>query len=101
EIPVAINTEDATLPHIVIGHDNQELLGAVVIINSSEKELTGLNIKSSLDGQEITTKLPAIPPMTSRKVPFKFNGSSANKKAAYTYKLDLTRNNQTIDTKEI
>src|SRR5690606_19776880 len=50
EKPVTINTEDRTLPHIVIGHDNDELTGAVVIINTSDKAMAKLQIRSKHDG---------------------------------------------------
>ena len=77
---VSLNTEDATLPFIVSGADNKELAGAVVLLNATQKELRGLKIKSSIAGKEMTTDIPVVPPMSTRKVSFKFDGSGINGK---------------------
>ncbi len=101
EKPVAINTEDPTLPHIVIGHDNGELTGAVVVINASDKQLDKLQIRSSNGGQEKAVSVPSIPPMTSRKIPFKLDGSKITKKGAYRFLLQLVDKSGVIDEQEI
>lgn len=99
--PVAISTEDPTLPHIIIGKDNSDLTGAVVVINTSEKQLDQLVIRSKYDAQESSMPVPSIPPMTSRKVPFKINGSKITEKGAYQYTLQLLDKSGAIDEKEI
>src|SRR5664279_36090 len=46
---VSINTEDPTLPFIVLTHNNNLLHGAIVILNASDKELKNLQIKSNIE----------------------------------------------------
>lgn len=71
-------TEDPTMPAIVIGGKNDALQGAVVVMNSSSKEQKGLQFSVTLQGKQVTTTIPSIPPMSSRKVPFSFDGSAVN-----------------------
>ena len=42
--PILLNIEDATLPSIVQGFANNDLMGAIVLINTTGKELKGLKI---------------------------------------------------------
>lgn len=76
--PVQLVTEDPTMPAIVIGQQQGALQGAIVVINSSAKELKGLTVRSSLGGKQVTSAVPAVPPMSSRKIPFSFDGSAAS-----------------------
>ncbi len=96
ESPVTISTEDPTLPIIVSGHNNVSLLGGVVIINTTSRQLSGLKIRSNLKGNEIVTDIPSITPYSSRKVPFRFNGSAITGKATTDCELVLLRGNKTI-----
>ncbi len=95
--PVSINTEDATLPYVVLNEDNSHLQGAVVILNTSAKELKGLQIKSELEGNEMITTLPSIPSLSSRKVSFDFNASNVSKKEKYNCKLTLLVRGKSLD----
>ncbi len=74
--PVLIKTEDATLPDIVKNSDSQSLMGAVVIVNASSKALRKHTIRALVSGREVTTGIPEIPPLTTRKVMFRFDGSA-------------------------
>lgn len=94
---IFINTEDSTLPFIVNGHENTFLKGAVVIMNTGSKELTGLKIKSKLSGKEMLTDIPAIPAMSSRKVIFDFNGSSNEQKGKHKCSLQLLAGTKVVD----
>jgi predicted peptidase len=87
---IFLNTEDATLPFIVAGADNKELTGAVVLINTSQKESRGLKIKSSIGGKEMTTDVPAVPSMSTRKISFNFDGTGINGKGKYDCQLSLS-----------
>ncbi len=60
ERPVEIITEDPTLLYIVLINTNKTLKGAVVISNTTGKVLNGLQIKSKLEGSEITTEIASI-----------------------------------------
>ena len=68
--PVGLNTEDPTLPVVVLQNNNASLQGAVVVINSSSKPVLNLKIKSSIAGNEMITALPVGPAMSTGKVPF-------------------------------
>ena len=45
------STEDATLPSIVPGKQNDSLMGAMVLINNSAKTLQGLQIETNVEGE--------------------------------------------------
>lgn len=99
--PILLNTEDPTLPSIVKGDPNNGLLGAVVVINSTEKELRGYRLKSNLEGNEMTTVLPSIPAMSTRKVIFQFNGDGIAASAKADCKLYLIGADKVIDENKV
>ena len=75
--PLFINPKDPTLPIIVTGHkENIDKMGAVVVVNNTEKWQKNLQIRCILAGKERTAGLPAIPPMTVRKVRFDMDASA-------------------------
>ncbi|MFT3936010.1 MAG: alpha/beta hydrolase-fold protein [Chitinophagaceae bacterium] len=98
---IQLNTEDATLPSIVQGTPANELQGAVVVINASDKELAGMQIKSIVEGKTLVTNLPNIPQMSTRKCVFKFNGEGGNAIGMHDCQLILSSNGKTIDEKLI
>lgn len=98
---IAINTEDPTLPHVVIGKDNTDLTGAVVVINTTEKKLNQLTVKSKLKGQEVSVPVASIPPLSTRKIEFKFNGSKVTEKGTYTCTIQLINHAKVVNEKEI
>ena len=99
--PVSINTEDPTLPYIIQTHKNNSLQGAVVILNTTDKELKGLRIKSKIEGAEMVTSIPSIPSLSSRKVAFSFNGENISKKGKYNCSITLADKGKTLDEKRI
>jgi poly(3-hydroxybutyrate) depolymerase len=99
--PVLLNTEDATLPTIRLKGQNAYLQGAVVVINTSAKTLKGLKIKSSLQGRSLTTDVPDIPAMGSRKVTFHFDGSAVTSAGKETCRISLMNKSKTIDEANI
>ncbi len=101
EKTIALQTEDATLPHIVPGQDNSKLWAAVVIANTTNRVLTHLQIRSELQGQVITTSLPGIQALASRKVGFQINATSATQKGDHPVKIVLLENGKPLDTQEI
>ncbi|RYE04585.1 MAG: alpha/beta hydrolase, partial [Sphingobacteriaceae bacterium] len=90
-----------TLPHAVIGQQNNRLRGAVVVVNTSDKPLKNLRIKSSLSGKESTADLPEIPAMTTRKVGFLFDATGIAQKGNYDCMLRLVQGNQTLNQQKI
>ena len=72
--PVAeaqLSTGDMTLPDI-LPTDKRTLLGAVPVINSSQKEKSDLELVATLGTKSIKSKLAQIQPMTFRKEAFSF-----------------------------
>ncbi|WP_152269217.1 carboxylesterase family protein [Agriterribacter humi] len=98
---VGLNTEDPTLPVVVLQNNNASLQGAVVVINSSSKPVRNLKIKSSIAGNETVTALPVVPAMSTRKVAFSFNATQVIQKGKQEMKLVLTNGNKTLDEKDI
>ncbi len=92
-----IRTDDPTLPSIRLGQSNTSLQGAIVVVNASEKPLTGLQLTSRLAGREQTTALPAIPPLSSRKVAFSFEGSGVSTKGSQSCELTLIQKGKSLD----
>jgi pimeloyl-ACP methyl ester carboxylesterase len=99
--PVSINTQDPTLPFIVAGHQNNELHAAVVLINTSPKELKGLQLKAVIGGKEITSNVPLIAPMSTRKVIVNFDGSSVTQTGTVDCAIALVENGKAIDEKKL
>lgn len=98
---ITLKTEDLTLPFIVIGENQNELTGAVVVMNASQKRLEGLSITTKLEGKEITKELSDILPMSLRKSPFVFDASSVTEKGKYTCTLQLKSKGKLLDEKQI
>ncbi|WP_234736509.1 carboxylesterase family protein [Tellurirhabdus bombi] len=92
-----LRTDDPTLPSIRLGESNAALQGAIVVVNMSVTPLTDLQLKSKVANKEVTTTLPAIPPMSSRKVAFGFNGTGVSAKGAQTCNLSLSQKGKLID----
>ena len=95
--PVTINTEDPTVPTIVVNGSNQSLQGAVVLYNTTENELRGLQIRSNLMGKEVVTSLPVVPALSSRKVGFRFDGSSVTATGKQDCRLTLLEKGKVLD----
>ncbi|MEX2234870.1 MAG: alpha/beta hydrolase, partial [Cyclobacteriaceae bacterium] len=101
EKPVLITAEDATLPHIVVGRSGEELLGAVVVINTSEKLLTGLSFTTTLNGKIKTTPVANIGPATIRKTRFDFDPAGISAKGEHACRIQLKQNGKVLDEKEL
>ncbi|WP_461089029.1 carboxylesterase family protein [Spirosoma gilvum] len=99
--PALLSTDDPTLPSIRLGELNATLQGAVVVINTSAKPLTDLQLTSKLAGKTQTTTLPAIPPLSSRKVAFGFDGSGVVANGAQSCELSLVQKGKTLDAGRI
>ena len=101
EQQVSLNTEDLTLPYVVLNKDKPKLTAAVTVINATDREQNELEIETSLEGRKLSRSLPSVPPMTIRKLPFSFDGSNINKKGRYACTLQLKNESSVLDEKQI
>ena len=99
--PVTLNTEDPTLPSVLLNGTNNSLQAAVVILNTTNRDLKGLQMRSVIEGKEMTSNLPVIPAMTSRKVPFQFDGSGVNAAGNFRCRLTLLEKGKSLDTASV
>ncbi|WP_315822893.1 hypothetical protein [Paraflavitalea speifideaquila] len=87
--PVQLSADDLTMPFVVPGLQSGVLQGAIVVLNTSGKPLQGLLLKSVLQGKQVSISVPAIPALSSRKVPFSFDGSGIETKGKYECTVTL------------
>lgn len=68
--PLMLDTRDATLPDVLTS-DRGELIGGIVVINTTDHVATGANISAKVDGENdaALAQVPSILPMSMRKVP--------------------------------
>ncbi len=94
--PLALNTDDLTLPDLIQGQHDDLWLGAVVI-NNTDADMRGFKATTIRpDGKTETTDLPAIPAMSLRKVPVKLSPQDNLALGNATYRLAIydTHNNK-------
>lgn len=96
-----LRTDDPTLPSIRLNEPNASLQGAIVVINASDSPLSGLQLKSALLGQEVTTPVPTVPAMSTRKVAFSFDGSAVRTKGSYPCTLTLLQKDKSLDVSTV
>jgi pimeloyl-ACP methyl ester carboxylesterase len=101
EKPVFISVKDSTVPHILIEKTAEPLWGGIVLINSTEKPLKNLKIKTTIEGNSMVSDVPIISQMTTRKVPFKMNVSKITQKGDVNCTITLLENNTILDQKTI
>ncbi|MDX2070354.1 MAG: alpha/beta hydrolase-fold protein [Haliscomenobacter sp.] len=101
EKPVFISTADATLPHIVLEETDEFLTGGIVLINTSDKALKNLVLRSNLAGKVMQIYVPTISPLSTRKVAFPFRPSAVDQKGTVECTLALLQNDQVLDEKKI
>ncbi len=98
---VAIQTADSTLPYVVLQKQNGLLQGAVLVVNASDKPLRNYEMKASVGGREIITKLPVVPALSTRKVIFNFDAASVSAKGKEACMLSLLDATKVVDTKKL
>lgn len=101
EKPVSISTADATLPHIVLEKTDGFLVGGIVVINTSDKPLNNLILRSNLAGKIMQITVPVISPLSTRKVKFVFNPAAVNENGEVQCNLSLLQNDKVMDEKSI
>ncbi|GAB3801102.1 alpha/beta hydrolase [Spirosoma humi] len=95
--PALLSTDDPTLPSIRLGESRASLQGAVVVVNTSTTPLLGLQLTSKLSGKTLTTAIPIVPALSSRKVAFMFDGSGVTAKGPHPCELMLTQKGKALD----
>jgi predicted esterase len=84
--PIMLYLGDTTIPDIVHG-DNEEAWGAIIVVNCTTNFLKDLSIKASVAGHSaLKSSLPSIPPLSVRKVGFRFKPHWSDK----TNQLELS-----------
>jgi predicted esterase len=116
--PVLLDVKDLTTPFIVPGQSLTKLKAAVVIINTTGITLTGLEMRSKItgsttqtqpniifntlvDGKETSSILKSIPPYSTRKVYFDFDGSDIKYKGTNECTLKLLQDGKGLDSATI
>ncbi|SEN38175.1 Putative esterase [bacterium A37T11] len=96
-----IYTDDITVPDMVQGKDNSNLVVGIVLVNTTAKPLVGLQFKTILGVRTVSGELPAILPYSTRKVPVKFDGSSITSTGDQRAKLTVYKKNKELDSANI
>jgi len=92
---------DPTLPDIVVGEDDH-LLGAAVVLNTTGNWLNELRLRVCVNhegktGSVAEVDVPAIPPLTSRKVAFSFQAPVGVSPAdSVAVRLEIVRRNKRV-----
>ena len=97
---------DPTLPDVVVG-ENDRLLGAAVVLNATGRWLDDVRLRVSVKHEGKTGKaaeldVPALPPLTSRKVAFSFEPPvGVSPDDSVTVRLEVARRDKrTPDARE-
>jgi pimeloyl-ACP methyl ester carboxylesterase len=97
---VEFNTSEATLPTLMTG-ESADTRGAAVLINATNTWMRGLKIRAACGalGTDETRSVPAIPPMTIRKVAFDIACEAPRKPGAHELTLSVANDSgQQLDT---
>ncbi len=87
--PVMLNVGDSTLPDLVRGSSVQPL-AAVPIVNGTAEVIRGAVITARSSGHVVHSRVPDIPPLSVRKVPFRLPPASNNAPNEMTVRLSVT-----------
>lgn len=99
--PVGFNTEDPTLPSIVLSEQNNVLKGAIVVMNTTANALKDFQIKTELGGKTLIVSVPVVPAMSTRKIPFDFDASAITQKGAHSCTVTLINKGKPVDETKI
>ncbi len=96
-----LNIKDVTLPDLVVGEPVDQI-GAVVVTNATRDAVTDLQLAVQLeDGPVIRSVVSRIPPLSVRKVGFRFNAKAPTDTGKINLSLSLLHTgdqaNQTMD----
>jgi pimeloyl-ACP methyl ester carboxylesterase len=85
---VTLDASDSTTPDILTT-DEGKVFGALVVINAGDKTLTRAKLRTSAGDRAAEIAVPAIPPMSARKVRFDIPVPAAPQKGDLAVKVDL------------
>ncbi len=95
--PVLVDTEDPTVPDIVLSKDNSALFAGLVVVNASSKHLTGLTVRSTVAGRSAEALVPHIPPFSTRKIAVPLDASMVNTAGQVQAEVQLVHNSDVLD----
>ena len=96
---ITLKTEDATLPNIVIGHENTTLFGGIVVTNNSTKTLSNLIIAATVNGRTTKTRVAPVVAGTFRKLRFDIDAGAVADKGDVECRVQLSANGKVLDEK--
>jgi pimeloyl-ACP methyl ester carboxylesterase len=70
-----LDVRDATLPDLIAG-ENKKVRAAVVVLNATPRPITGLKLTAIRSGTRTVTRLPVLPPLSTRKVGIQIDGTT-------------------------
>lgn len=92
EVPKAacfLDLGDPTWPDLLVGQ-KVRTWGAVVVVNATTNWVDGLELRAILNGHTTLTRVPAIGPLTVRKVPVRLDGAAPREEGAVAVALRLS-----------
>ena len=97
---VQFTIRDVTMPDLLL-EEKKQYKGAIRIINATENWVKNYTIHAQISGENVVTKVPSIPPLSVRKIPFSFASIPKNyEKEEIDLKLQL-KNQNIISTQEL
>lgn len=99
--PIYIQTEDSTLPDVVLGKHQQDLIAGIVVVNTTAETLKDLQVHSAINGMQATAKVPSIPAHSTRKIAVPLPASQIKAAGDITAYITLSQKNKTLDEQEI
>lgn len=94
--PVSLNLGDPTVPDLILGQPVRTS-AAVIVINATTNWQRDLSLTAEWSGQVSRTLLPALPPLTTRKVAFQIEGPAPAAAESGTVTLSLISGGATLD----
>jgi poly(3-hydroxybutyrate) depolymerase len=94
-----LEVADATMPDILRG--KAKVAGAVVVINAQDSWRRDLSIQAKLGSDTVESRLPAIPPLSMRKVRVEISVPSGLALGEHEASLQLRERGQTLDSAAI
>lgn len=98
---IQIATEDLTLPDIVQGKQNQNLLIGLVLINTSNKNIHNIKIQSNTGGRKVISTAPVLMANSTRKIIVPIDASAINSLGEVQTDIAIWDKEKLIETKKI
>ena len=92
ETTVFFNTNDMTLPDLIVG-ETFSTWGSVVVVNAGQQALNNFVIQAQVgDGKKVQTKMSVIQPMSVKKIAFQLEGIASAEPGMIDVQLELLTN---------